>query len=169
MEDDTELLKSLIKSKRNRDNWYVDELLERVSHIQEHANNKDITVIEYLQMLDGIARLISKIKEKIEADEFVDFNADDYTFNEFYKLGNEKRFSKTAIIRKYLSTMNKQDIHTLCSKFGKDRVIKELNYKYKELFEIGFFDVKGMKIPLTGDYKEHGTFKEILEMVNSYE
>lgn len=100
-------------------------------------------------MLDGTMKLISKIK-KIEADEFADFNADDYTFNEFYKSGNEKRFSKTAIIGKYLGTMNKQDIHTLCSKFGKDRVVKELNYKYKQLFEIGFIDIKGMIIPLTG-------------------
>ncbi len=64
--------------------------------------------------------------------------------------------------------MNKQDIHTLCRKFGKDRVLKELNDKYKELFEIGFIDIKGMKIPLTGNYKEHGTYKEILEILKEY-
>ena len=42
MKDDTELLESLMKSKKNKDNWYADELLELVTHIQEHANNKDI-------------------------------------------------------------------------------------------------------------------------------
>ena len=64
--------------------------------------------------------------------------------------------------------MNKQDIHTLCKKFGKDRVLQELNNKYKELFEVGFVNIKGLEIPLRGDYKEYGTFKEILEIVNEF-
>ncbi len=120
-------------------------------------------------MLDGTTKLIEKIKERVDEVEFVDFVAEDFTFNELHKFGNQKRFSKSFIIRNYLGTMNKQDIHTLCSKFGKDRVIKELNYDFKSMFEFGFTDVKGLIISLTGDYKEYGTFKEILEIIESYE
>jgi uncharacterized protein (DUF433 family) len=92
----------------------------------------------------------------------------DFTFNCFWQTPFPAKQTVTSIIRNYLGTMNKQDIHTLCRKFGKDRVLKELNDEYKELFEIGFFDFKGMKIPLTGNYKEHGTYKEILEILKEY-
>ena len=168
MQDVSEFLKANRKYKKSRDNWYADELLERVAHIQEHADIKDIDVSEYLQMLDGTINLIERIKVKVDEMEFVDFNAEDYTFNELYKYGNQKRFSKGLIIRKYLGTMNKQDIHTLCSKYGKDRVIKELNYKFRAIFEHGFIYTEDKKIPLTGDYKEHGVFKEILEIIENY-
>lgn len=160
--------RSPFRFKKNRDNWYADELLERIAHIQEHANKKDIDVSKYLDLLDGTTKLIEKIKVRVDEVEFVDFVAEDFTFNELYKFGNQKRFSKSFIIRKYLKTMNKQDIYTLCEKFGKDRVIKELNYDFKSMFEFGFADIKGLIIPLTGDYKEYGTFKEILEIVESY-
>ena len=56
----------------------------------------------------------------------------------------------------------------MCEKFGKDRVLQELDREFIELFEIGYFDIKGMKIPLTGDYKDYGVYKEILEIVESY-
>ena len=95
-------------------------------------------------------------------------NPNDYTFNCFWQSSKPTMQTVTSIIRNYLGTMNKQDIHTLCKKFGKDRVLKELNAKYKELFELGFFDFKGMKIPLTGNYKEHGTYKEILKIIKEY-
>ena len=93
----------------------------------------------------------------------------DFTFNCFWQTPFPAKQMVTSIIRNYLGTMNKQDIHTLCRKFGKDRVLKELNDEYKELFERGFFDFKGMKIPLSGNYKDYGTYKEILEIVNSYD
>ncbi|MGJ0333189.1 hypothetical protein NG752_04055 [Aliarcobacter cryaerophilus] len=92
----------------------------------------------------------------------------DFTFNCFWQTPFPAKQTVTSIIRNYLATMNKQDIHTLCKKFGKDRVLKELNDKYKELFEVGFFDFKGMKIPLNGDYKDYGTYKEILEILKEY-
>ena len=92
----------------------------------------------------------------------------DYTFNCFWQTPFPAKQTVTSIIRNYLGTMNKQDIHTLCKKFGKDRVLQELNNKYKELFEVGFVNIKGLEIPLKGDYKEYGTFKEILEIVNEF-
>ena len=166
---DKELLQALVKSKRNKDNWYADELLELVAHIQEHAKNKVISKAEYIGMLDGVIRRANLIKEKmLEDKELVIFNPKDFTDNCFYKQPNaDKPSIKTIsnVIKIYLGTMNKQDIHTLCEKFGKDRVLEELDNKYKELFEIGYFDIKGLKLPLYGDYKEHGTYKELIKMI----
>ena len=169
---DEELLQALVKSKRNKDNWYADELLELVTHIQEHAKNKVISKAEYLGMLDDVIRRANLIKDKmLEDEDLVVFNPNDFTVNCFYKQPNaDKPSIKTIsnIIRNYLGTMNKEDIHTLCEKFGKDRVLEELDNKYKELFEIGYFDIKGLKLPLYGDYKEHGTYKELIKILDNY-
>ncbi|MCT7517099.1 hypothetical protein [Aliarcobacter cryaerophilus] len=173
MQDVSEFLKASHKCKKSRENWYADELLELVAHIQEHAEHKDISKVDYCEMLDALIKRANLIKEKmLEDKELVVFNPKDFTDNCFYKQPNADKPSiktVTSIIRNYLGTMNKQDIHTLCRKFGKDRVLKELNDKYKELFEIGFFDFKGMKIPLTGNYKDYELFKILLEVVNSYD
>jgi hypothetical protein len=173
MEDDGEFLKASRKCRINRENWYADELLELVAHIQEDAKNKDISKAEYVGMLDGVIKRANLIKVKMFEDkELVVFNPKDFTDNCFYKEPNtDKPSVKTVsnVIRKYLGTMNKQDIHTLCEKFGKDRVLQELDGKFIELFDIGYFDVKGgMRIPLTGDYKDYGMYKELLEMINEY-
>lgn len=169
---DEELIQALIKSKRNKDNWYADELLELVVHIQEHAKNKVISKAEYVEMLYGVIRRANLIKEKmLEDKELVTFNPNDFIVNCFYKQPNADEPSiKTIsnVIKIYLGTINKQDIHTLCEKFGKDRVLEELDNKYKELFEVGFIDLKGLKLPLDGDYKEHGTYKELIEIIDNY-
>ena len=65
MKIDKEFYSWLMKDKKNKDNWYADELLEKVAHIQEHAKNKDITKDEYLKMLDGAIKTINLIKDKI--------------------------------------------------------------------------------------------------------
>ena len=46
--------------------------------------------------------------------------------------------------------------------------MNNINDEYKELFEIGFFDFKGMKIPLTGNCEDYGTYKEILKIIKEY-
>ena len=65
MQDVSEFLKASHKCRKSRENWYADELLEKVAHIQEHAKNKDITKDEYLKMLDGAIKTINLIKDKI--------------------------------------------------------------------------------------------------------
>jgi uncharacterized protein len=170
---DEELVQALVKTKKNRDNWYADELLENITHIQENVKNKDISKAEYIGMLDGVIRRANLIKDKmLEDKELVIFNPKDFERTCFDKQPNADAPSvKTVsnVIKKYLGTMNEKDIHTLCEKFGKDRVLKELDSKFIELFDIGYFDVKGgMRIPLTGDYKDYGMYKELLEMINEY-
>uniref|UniRef100_UPI004048B7D7 hypothetical protein n=1 Tax=Aliarcobacter sp. TaxID=2321116 RepID=UPI004048B7D7 len=58
-------MQSLIKCKKNRENWYADELLEDITRIQENVKNKELSKLEYIAMIDGIVRKINKIKEKI--------------------------------------------------------------------------------------------------------
>ena len=65
MQDVSEFLKASRKCRKSRENWYADELLEKVAHIQEHAKNKDITKDEYLKMLDGVIKTTNLIKNKI--------------------------------------------------------------------------------------------------------
>ena len=172
MQDVSEFLKASRKCKKSRENWYADELLELVAHIQEHAENKDISKVDYCEMLDAVIKRANLIKEKmLEDKELVVFNPKDFTDNCFYKQPNaDKPSIKTVsnVIKRYLGTMNKQDIHTLCEKFGKDRVLQELDNKFIELFDIGYFDIKGLKLPLNGDYKEHGTYKELIEIIDNY-
>ena len=92
-------------------------------------------------------------------------NPNDYTFNRFWQSSKPTMQTVTSIIRNYLGTMNKQDIHTLCKKFGKDRVLKELNDEYKELFEIGFFFFFCMKIPLTVNCDDCGSYIDFLNIL----
>ena len=65
MQDVSEFLKASRKCKKSRENWYADELLELVAHIQEHAENKDISKVEYCEMLDAVIKRANLIKEKI--------------------------------------------------------------------------------------------------------
>lgn len=62
---DEELVQALVKAKKNRENWYADELLEDITRIQENVKNKELSKLEYISMLNGIVRKINKIKEKI--------------------------------------------------------------------------------------------------------
>lgn len=66
MQDVSEFLKASHKCRMNRENWYADELLELVAHIQEHAKDKDISIIQYLKMLDGVIDRASRIQERIK-------------------------------------------------------------------------------------------------------
>ena len=75
MQDVSEFLKASRKCKKSRENWYADELLELVAHIQEHAENKDISKVEYCEMLDAVIRRTNLIKNKmLEDKELVIFN-----------------------------------------------------------------------------------------------
>ena len=68
MQDVSEFLKASHKCKKSRENWYADELLEKVAHIQEHAKNKDISKAKYVEMLEGVIRRANLIKEKMLED-----------------------------------------------------------------------------------------------------
>ena len=147
-----------------------DELFEKIAILRENFNDAQKVILNefFEKELKNSKSVYSNEVVYDRKKELYLHNPNDYTFNCFWQTPFPAKQTVTSIIRNYLGTMNKQDIHTLCKKFGKDRVLKELNDKYKELFEIGYFDFKGMKIPLEGDYKDYELFKILLEIVNSY-
>jgi len=98
--------------------------------------------------------------------ETVRFNPNNYTFNAFWQTSKPSIQTVSAVIRNYLAAMNLQDIQTLCKNFGRNRVKKELIQKYKEMYDQGFINVKGMKIALDGRYDRNPAFRELMSMIN---
>jgi len=96
----------------------------------------------------------------------IKFDPQEYTFNAFWQTSKPSIQSVSSVIRNYLATMNPSDIQTLCNNFGRNRVKRELIQKYKEMYDQGFLNVKGMEIVLEGRYDRNPAFKEILGMIN---
>ena len=126
MQDVSEFLKASRKCKKSRENWYADELLEKVAHIQEHANNKDITKDEYLNMLNGVIKTINLIKNKIIDEkpiECLEALCWDYNINanDVYTILKTKKDDDFPIsfdvlrkkVLKYVSIIKLQEIFTL--------------------------------------------------------
>lgn len=62
--------------------------------------------------------------------------------------------------------MNKDDIKTLCTQFGKNLVKSVLKDKYKKIYEKGYISTSGMDIPLSGRYDQNEIYKQLLGMIN---
>ncbi|MCD4668347.1 MAG: hypothetical protein K8R44_07155 [Sulfurimonas sp.] len=108
-------------------------------------------------------------KQKInvaDIDDIVEFNPSNYSYNLFWQtnqISNQKVYS---IISNYLSTMNQDDIKTLCKQYGKNMVKSVLNDKYKKMYLKGYISTNGMDIPLNGKYNQSKMYKQIVGIVN---
>jgi len=98
--------------------------------------------------------------------ESIMFDPKEYTFNAFWQTSKPSIQSISAIIRNYLGAMELKDIQILCKKFGRNRVKRELIEKYKEMYALGFTNVKGMQIALDGRYDRNPAFREQMGMIN---
>jgi len=110
-----------------------------------------------------------EIKEKtnlVDINDIVIFNPNEFSYNLFWQTNKESKQKVYSIISNYLSTMNTEDIKTLCNKFGKNIVINVLKHKYKNIYKKGFISTKGLDIPLSGKYKDNAIYKQILEIIN---
>lgn len=94
------------------------------------------------------------------------FDPDEYTFNCFWQNSKTGEQKVSAIIRNYLSTMNPDDIHTLCKNYGRNRIKSELVQKYKEIYANGSINVKGLEIKLSGRYDRNPAFAELMDMID---
>lgn len=94
------------------------------------------------------------------------FDPAEYTFNCFWQNSQAGEQKVSAIIRNYLSMMNQVDIQTLCKNFGISRVKSELVQKYKEMYEAGCVNVKGLEIKLEGRYDRNPAFIELMDMID---
>lgn len=110
-----------------------------------------------------------KAKEKINAvdvDDVIVFDPKEYSHNLFWQTNKESEQKVYSIISNYLSTMNKDDIKTLCKKFGKNMVKSVLVNKYKKMYAKGFISTNGMDIPLSGTYNQNEMYKQLLGIIN---
>ena len=110
-----------------------------------------------------------EVKEKINAvdvDDVVIFDPRAYSHNLFWQTNEQSEQKVYAIISNYLSTMNQDDIKTLCLQYGKNMVKSVLISKYKNMYSQGYISTSGMDIPLTGSYNQNEMYKQLLGMIN---
>jgi len=108
-------------------------------------------------------------KQKINAvdtDDIIIFDPRAYSTNLFWQTNKKSKQKVYAIISKYLSTMNKDDIKRLCNEFGKNIVKSVLVDKYKKMYKKGFISTSGMDIPLSGNFTQNDIYKQLLGMIN---
>lgn len=108
-------------------------------------------------------------KEKIngvDIDDVIVFNPKEYSSNLFWQTNEQSEQKVYAIISNYLSTMNEDDIKTLCNKFGKNLVKSVLKDKYKKIYEKGYISTSGIDIPLNGTFTQNDMYKELLGIIN---
>ena len=119
---------------------------------------------ELLESLD-----YHEVKSNINAvdiDDVVEFNPNHFSHNLFWQTNKPSYQKVYAIISKYLSTLNKDDIQMLCFKYGKNIVKSVLRDKYKKMYKKGFISTSGIDIDLNGSYTQNETYKKLLGMIN---
>lgn len=108
-------------------------------------------------------------KEKINAvdvDDVIVFDPRAYSYNLFWQTNAQSEQKVSSIISNYLSTMNDNDIKTLCSQFGKSLVKSVLKDKYKKMYAKGYIPTNGLDILLSGSYEQNEMYKKLLGIIN---
>lgn len=108
-------------------------------------------------------------KKKInvsDINDIVEFNPSDYTYNLFWQTNQVSKQKVYSIISNYLSSMNYNDVKTLCFKYGKTMVKSVLNDKYKKMYTKGYISTNGMDIPLLGSYNKNELYKQLIGIIN---
>ena len=109
-------------------------------------------------------------KEKInvsDVNDIVEFNPLDYSCNLFWQTNQISSQKVYSIISNYLSSMNYDDVKTLCLKYGKTMVKSVLNDKYKKMYTKGYISTNGIDIPLLGSYNKNEPYKQLIGIINN--
>ena len=102
----------------------------------------------------------------VDTNDMIIFDPKDYSTNLFWQTNKTSEQKVYAIISKYLSTMNKDDIKRLCDEFGKNMAKSVLTDKYKKMYQKGYIATSGIDIPLQGSYTQNEVYKELLGLIN---
>jgi hypothetical protein len=108
-------------------------------------------------------------KEKINAvdvDDVIIFDPRAYSHNLFWQTNEQSEQKVYSIISNYLSSMNDNDVKTLCSQFGKSLVKSVLKDRYKKMYQKGYISTNGMDIPLSGRFEQNDMYKQLLGVIN---
>jgi len=119
------------------------------------------------QLLESIDYHEAKRKiNAVDTNDVVTFNPNNYSHNLFWQTNKKSKQKVYSIISKYLSSMNPNDIKTLCRQFGKNLVKSVLRDKYKKMYAKGFISTNGMDIPLSGTFEKNKMYKKLLGIIN---
>jgi hypothetical protein len=102
----------------------------------------------------------------VDTNDVIIFDPKKYSTNLFWQINQKSKQKVYAIISKYLSAMNEDDIKRLCDEFGKNMVKSVLTDKYKKMYQKGYIATSGMDIPLSGSYTQNEVYKELLGLIN---
>jgi len=103
----------------------------------------------------------------VNLSDIIEFEPSEFSVNLFWQTNQKSHQKVYSIISNYLSTLNHNDIKTLCDKFGKNMVKAVLDDKYKSLYKKGFISTNGIDIQLEGKYNQNSTYNEILEIIKN--
>lgn len=109
------------------------------------------------------------VKSKIryhDIDDIVEFDPTLYSYNHFWQSKTKSQQKVYAIISNYLSSLNENDIKTLCSQYGKSMVRYVLKDKFKKLYLKGYISLNGIDIPLNGVYNKNEIYQKVLVIIN---
>ena len=138
------------------------DLPERTLRYWKNSRSRLYTLLSHLEY--------DEVKAKagvVDLSDSVEFEPSEFSVNLFWQT-NQKSYQKVySIISNYLSTLNHNDIKTLCDKFSKNMVKAVLDDKYKSLYKKGFISTNGIDIQLEGKYNQNPIYKEVLGMINS--
>jgi len=102
----------------------------------------------------------------VDVNDVIVFNPSDFSRNLFWQTNEQSEQKVYSIISNYLSTMNENDIRTLCKQFGKNIVRSVLKEKYKKMYAKGYISANGIDIPLTGSYNQNEMYKQVAGIIN---
>lgn len=139
------------------------DLPERTLRDWKSSRSRLYTLLSHLEY--------DEVKAKtgvVDLSDSIEFEPSEFSVNLFWQT-NQRSYQKVySIISNYLSTLNHNDIKTLCDKFGKNMVKAVLDDKYKSLYKKGFISTNGMDIQLEGKYNQNPIYKEVLGMINDF-
>ncbi|MBE0497305.1 MAG: hypothetical protein IBX45_12875 [Campylobacterales bacterium] len=104
--------------------------------------------------------------DAVDLDDEVEFDPRAFSVNLFWQTNNTSKQKVYAIISNYLSTLNPNDIKTLCERFGKSMVKAVLGDRYRAMYKKGFIPTSGIDIPLQGKYTQNPIYKQLLGIIN---
>jgi hypothetical protein len=139
------------------------DIPERTLRDWKHGRNRLYTLLQNIAYEDA--------KDKIQAvdiNDTIEFEPSIYSVNMFWQTNEKSKQKVYAIISNYLSTVNTDDIKKLCTQFGKNTVKAVLNDKYKKMYAQGYISTSGIDIPLSGEYNENPTFKQLSGIINDF-
>ena len=137
------------------------DLPERTLRDWKSSRSRLYTLLSHLEY--------DEVKAKtgvVDLSDSVEFEPSEFSLNLFWQTNEVSEQTVYSIISNYLSTMNENDIKTLCSQFGKNMIKSVLNDKYKKMYQKGYISTSGIDIPLTGTYNQNEIYKQLLGIVN---